>query len=509
MTLIRLSAALALALGPMSAMAQAKCDIDEKKPNQVKDASGALTRAELPMGKPEDKINFMKQAVTLLTKDADKITAANAVGRNWVLGRAYADLVAADTMNMNPVSRAKVGLATSPEGTIDLIAAADSAFDAVEAAQPACKDQTEEYRRKIYAPLVNSAVNLYNQQKSEAAGVMARRGLEVYDGYKLAYIAYNIQGNVLQSKDSIDAAVKSFKRMTELMKGDTTTLEDRKNTMINIAQMIMLQGDNGDAAAKKAKMAEASAYLQEYLKEFPGDAKAQGALARAQISSGDAGAAERVFGEMVASPDKYSDSQLFEAGVNAARAERPKDAAALFAAGLKKNPYSRDGLFNLAVTLQNLDRWDDMVAPMTRLVQIDPENPDNYRIWATYYQGKAKIAKAAAAKKPATSPEAKAYAATNDSLLKYFNRMQQSPVKVAFTLWSHDGNKHTLGGTVDNLTDAAKSVTLKFDFLDATGNVVSSKEAPLADIAAKGSKAFKLEAEGAGIVAFKYAPLGS
>src|SRR5215212_8095777 len=93
MTLIRLSAALALALGPMSAMAQAKCDIDEKKPNQVKDASGALTRAELPMGKPEDKVNYMKQAVTLLTKDADKITAANAIGRNWILGRAYADFV--------------------------------------------------------------------------------------------------------------------------------------------------------------------------------------------------------------------------------------------------------------------------------------------------------------------------------------------------------------------------------------------------------------------------------
>jgi tetratricopeptide (TPR) repeat protein len=509
MTLIRLSAALVIALGPMSALAQAKCDIDEKKPNQVKDASGALTRAELPMGKPEDKLNFMKQAVTLLTKDADKIAAANPIGRQWILGRAYADLIAADSTNLGVVSRAKVGIATSPEGTIDLVAAADSAFDAVEAAQPGCKEQTEEARRKIYAPLVNGAVNLYNQQKPDSAGALARRGLSIYDGHRLSYIAYNIQGNVLQSKDSIDAAVASFKKMTELMKGDTATLEDRKNTMLNIAQLIMLQGDNGDANVKKAKMAEASSWLQEYLKEFPGDAKAQGALARAQIASGDAGAAERVFGEMVASPDKYTDQQLFEAGVNAARAERAKDAAALFEAGLKKNPYSRDGLFNLAVTLQNLDRWDDMVAPLKRLVEVDPENPDNYRLWATYYQGKAKVAKEAAAKKPATSPEAKAYAAANDSLLKYFNRMQNAPVKVAFTLWSHDGAKHSLGGTVENLTDAQKSVTLKFDFLGADGSVIASKEAALADIAAKGSKAFKLEVEGAGIVAFKYAPLGT
>ncbi len=509
MTLIRLSAVLAMALGPVTAFAQAKCDIDEKKPNQVKDASGALTRAELPLGKPEDKLNYMKQAVTLLTKDADKVIAANAVGRNWVLGRAYADLIAADTTNLNPVSRAKIGHAVSPEGTIDLVAAADSAFDAVEAAQPACKEQTEEYRRKIYAPLVNSAVNLYNQQKTDAAGAYARRGLDVYDGYRLAYIAYNIQGNVLQSKDSIDGAIKSFKKMAELMKGDTTTLEDRKTTMLNVAQLIMLQADNAEGEAKKAKMGEATAYLQEYLKEFPGDAKAEGALARAQIASGDVGAADRVFGAMIASPDKYTDQQLFEAGVNAARSERAKDAAALFDAGLKKNPYSRDGLFNLAVTLQNLDRWDEMVPHLRRLIEVDPENPDNYRLWATYWQSRAKQAKEAMGKKPSTSPEAKTYTAMNDSLLKYFNRFQNAQVKVTFSLWSHDGTKNTLGGSVENLTDAAKSVNLKFDFLNAQGAVVTSKEVPLADIAAKGSKAFRVEAEGAGIIAFKYAPLGS
>ena len=509
MTLIRFSAALALALGPTSGLAQAKCEIDEKKPNQVKDASGALTRAMLPMGKPEDKVNYVKQAVTLVTKDADKIAAANPVGRQWVLGRAYAEMIALDSTNLGGVTRGKVGFTTEPEGTIDLVAAADSAFDAVEAAMPDCKEATEEFRRKIYAPLVNGAVNLYNQQNVDSAGALARRALSIYDGYRLSYIAYNIQGNVLQSRDSLDAAVASFKKMAELMKGDSTTVDDRKNTMINIAQLIMLQGENAEGAAKAAKMKEAATYLEEYLKEFPGDAKAEGALARAQIASGDTGAAERVFGQMAAAPDKYTDQQLFEAGVNAARAERPKDAAALFEAGLKKNPYSRDGLFNLAVTLQNMDRWDDMVAPLTRLIEIDPENPDNYRLWATYYQGKAKLAKEAAAKKPASSPEAKLYAATNDSLLKYFNRMQEAKVKVGFTLWSHDGAKHLLGGAVENLTDAPRSVTLKFEFLNAAGTVVTSKEAVLPDIAAKGSKAFRLEVEGEGIIAFRYAPLGS
>ena len=70
MTLFRFSAALvlALALRPASGLAQATCDVDEKKPNQVKDASSALTKASLPIGKPEDKFKNIQQAVTLLTK---------------------------------------------------------------------------------------------------------------------------------------------------------------------------------------------------------------------------------------------------------------------------------------------------------------------------------------------------------------------------------------------------------------------------------------------------------
>ncbi len=90
MTLSRFTVAFALALSPLPALAQGKCEIDEKKPNQVKDAANALAKVALPIGKPEDKIKSIQQAVGLLTKDQDKIIAANALGRSYVLGRAYA-----------------------------------------------------------------------------------------------------------------------------------------------------------------------------------------------------------------------------------------------------------------------------------------------------------------------------------------------------------------------------------------------------------------------------------
>ncbi|MBC7894631.1 MAG: hypothetical protein H7066_04415, partial [Cytophagaceae bacterium] len=90
--------------------------------------------------------------------------------------------------------------------------------------------------------------------------------------------------------------------------------------------------------------------------------------------------------------------------------------------------------------------------------------------------------------------------------LKYFNRFQDAKAKIAFNLWSHDGDKHVLAGTVDNLGDAPADYTVKFEFLDVTGKVIATKDAPVSAIAAKGSKSFRVEVEGAGIVAFKYAP---
>lgn len=530
MTLSRFSVALALALAlrPASAVAQAKCEIDEKKPNQVKDAATALVKVTLPIGKSADKIKSIMTAVTLLTKDQDKIVAVNAPGRAFVLGRALS-LYAEEAMRAGRdsslvVKRADVGFATEPEAMIDLVAAADTAFDIVEAANGACQADTEEWRRRLYAPLVNAAVNAYNAQQYDSAAVLVRRGLSMYDNYKLSYIAYNILGNILQGKDSIDASVDAFKHMATLMKGDTAQVTERKNVMMNVAQLMMSQGEPMEGDAKKAKFTEAATYLQAFLVEFPDDPKAIAALARAQIASGNSAAAEKVFAEMVGHPEKYSDGALFEAGVNAARADRGSDAAGLFAAGLQKNPSSRDGLFNMAVVLQKLDRWDEVPATLNRLIAVDPENPENYQLYALYYQRRAGDVKkkmtaasaAAKAKKTPLTADEKAAAANNDlqfkvandSLVKYFKRMSEAPVKVTFNLWSHDGTKSSVAGQVENLTDAEKSYTLKFEFLDAAGAVVLSKTASVDAVGGKKSKPFRLDVEGAGIIAFRYAPFG-
>ena len=199
---------------------------------------------------------------------------------------------------------------------------------------------------------------------------------------------------------------------------------------------------------------------------------------------------------MLSSPEKYSDMQLLEAGVNAARAERAKEAAQLFEAGLKKNPFYRDGLFNLAVTYLTTNQLDKLPPILDRLALVDPNNPENYRVFVNYYQDKVKNEKVTATKK-----------LLSDSVLKYYKLFSEPTVKVAFNLFSHDGAKHTLGGTIENLSPAAKTYTLKVDFLDNTGNTLATQEATVGAVDPKTSKPFRITVEKEGIVAFKYAPV--
>jgi hypothetical protein len=507
------SASLALSLlaaAVVPAMAQGDaCKIDYGKPGQVKDANKQVETNEV-IGKPEDKRKAFVRAVTLLTKEPEKVRV-NQIAANMVLGRALIDI--AQLPDMPPkVRRGDIGFTQDPDATIDLLATADSLLDSVEAQMPACKEETENWRRGPYSTLVNDAVNAYNAQQIDSADVLVRRSLMIYDNYPVAYFGYNILGNIQQSKDDMTGAIASFKKVAELMKGDTAVLNDRKTTVILVAQLMIDQGEKVDSAQRAAKMNEVVAYLTEYLKEFPGDVKAQSAIATAQLKSGDVGAARRLFDEMLANPDKYTDLNMLEAGVGAARASQNAMAAQLFDAGLKKNPYSRDGLFNLATVYSDttLGKLDQMPPVLKRLNEVDPENPDNAQLGALYWQARARALRAPAEGKDLPHPAAVAFKEANDSLLFYYERFQNAKQKVTFSLFSHDEGRHVLAGSIENRSDEEKSYTLKFEFLDITGKVLETRDVSVEGVRGKGSKSFRVElTDKPGVAAFRYSPFPS
>ena len=507
------SASLALSLlaaASLPALAQgAACSIDYSKPGQVKDAAKAVETAEV-IGKPEDKRKAFVRSVTLLTKEPEKVRA-NQLGVNMVLGRTLINLATLPDMPRT-VRRGDIGFTMDPDGTIDMLVVADSLLDVVEAQMPACKEDSEGWRRAPYSTLVNDAVNAYNAQQVDSAEALVRRSLMIYDNYPVAYFGYNILGNIQQSKDDMPGAIASFKKVAELMKGDTAVLADRKTTVILVSQLMIDQAEKVEGDAKTAAMNEVVAYLQEYLKEFPGDMKAQSAIATAQLKSGDVAAARRLFDEMLANPDKYTDLNLLEAGVGAARAQQNVMAAQLFEAGLKKNPYSRDGLFNLATvyTDSSVNKINEMPDVLKRLNAVDPENPDNAQLGALYWQARARSLRAPAEGKDLPDPAAVAFKMANDSLLFYYEKMQNAKVKVTFSLFSHDEGRHILAGSVENRGEEEKSYTLKFEFLDVAGTVVETRDVAVEGVRGKGSKSFRVEiTDKPGVAAFRYSPFPS
>jgi tetratricopeptide (TPR) repeat protein len=505
---LAISLLVAAAVPALAQGAAALC-VDYGKPGQVKDANKAVETSEV-IGKPEDKRKAFIRAVTLLTKEPEKVRV-NQNAANLVLGRALIDIAQLPDMPVK-VRRGDIGFTQDPDATIDLLATADSLLDAVETAIPACKAETEGWRRGPYSTLVNDAVNLYNAQQIDSADVIVRRSLMIYDNYPVAYFGYNILGNIQQSKDDMPGAIESFKKVAELMKGDTAVLNDRKTTVILVSQLMIDQGEKMDSAQRAAKMNEVVAYLQEYLKEFPGDVKAQSAIATAQLKSGDISAARRLFDEMLANPEKYTDLNLLEAGVGAARASQNAMAAQLFEAGLKKNPYSRDGLFNLATVYSDssVGKISEMPAILKRLNDVDPENPDNAQLGALYWQARAKSLRAAAEGKDLPDPAAAAFKAANDSLLLYYEKFQNAKTKVTFNLFSHDEGRHVLAGSVENRGEEEKSYTIKFEFLDVEGKVLDTREVAVESVRGKSAKSFRVElTDKPGVAAFRYAPFPS
>jgi len=483
-------AALAAALpaGAFAQAAAAKCEIDDGKPTELKDARTALVTAGL-VAKPEEKKKQLAKAIGLVTGPKAN---ANQVGRNWLLGRA---LVTYASLPDQPVlvPKASVGYAGGAQEQIDLVLAADSAFDVVEKAMPQCESETEQYRRVPYVPLVNQAVNLYNNKQVDSAVAIANRALLIYPK---SPVAYNVIGNAAQGKDDIPGAVDAFKKMLAAIGTDTAYADEKKQVMMNIPQLLAAAAETAEGAKKADYAKQAAEGYQAYLKDYPNDAGAQSGLARVQLMAGDSVSANKIYSDMLAAPDRYSDMQLLEAGVNAARADRAKEAALLFEAGLKKNPYYRDGLFNLSVTYLQSGQLDKMPPVMERLVEVDPNNPENYRVFVNYYQEKVKAEKVTATKK-----------LLSDSVLKYYKLFSEPAAKVTFNLFSHDGAKHTLAGNIENLSAAAKTYTLKVDFLDNSGKTVATQEATVGAVDPKASKPFRITVEKEGVAAFKYAPI--
>ena len=466
------------------------CTINDGSPYQINSGKVYLNKAMSAKGAADEKPKHLRDAVAAVEKAGPN---DNPLGRNWIMGRAliWRTMLPGQTKMVLP--RSEVGFTTNPTGTIDILMAADSAFSYVEQNAPQCADSIALFRQQPWVKLVNDAGAAVNAEKFDSAAYLAHRSLIIY---RNSPYAYNILAVIAQRKNDYAGALENYGQVITRTAGDTATAARRmrKEALYNTALITQTMAADPAQGARQAALSKQVPELwRAYLKENPDDVQAKGALARAIAASGDTAAVAAAYAEMLATPAKFSDQQLVEAGVALSNSNRNPDAIKLFTAALEQNPYNRDALFDLATTHFSAGHAADTRTYATRLLALDPSNPDNYKLLAGSYQLLAAESKDAKVKKTAT-----------DSLLMLLQKAGQLPVRVSFDQFNHNGAKHDLVGKVENLGAAAASFTLKVEFLDKSGTAVATQTAALGSVGPKESKPFTVTANQTGIVAFRY-----
>jgi tetratricopeptide (TPR) repeat protein len=318
-----------------------------------------------------------------------------------------------------------------------------------------------------------------------------------------------------------DSAAKYF-RLGVQAAADPKFDKEKKDAMYNLA----------NAYYGAQRYDSAAAAYGAYLAAVPNDAQARARLADVLSIGGHKDSAMTMYASIIQNADSAEPSSLFNAGVSIYNAAPPlpdtaklsaacrrkplatgqtalqrkrgcdreasdslqrRDAASVnnyrlaaqaFEAGLKRDPFNRDGLYNLTSSYFALQDTVKMLSIAQRLVAVDPMNRNSVRLLAQAWQLNHH------------SDSALFYVTISDSLL---------PVDVSVGGFGPTDQGATISGVVTNYHPRASvPVKIVFEFLNKTGTVVSTASADIPAVDPNGSKAFQVQGTGAGIVSWRY-----
>ena len=478
---------------PAAAPAGPVCEIEQGKPQPIALGMLSLAKAQTAM-KGGNPAPDLKAVVTRLT--AANLKNENPVGRAYLLASAYVFLLEQPGVRA-VMPRGEIGITVNPTETIDLFAAADSAITIVEQSSAPCALFMAPFRQqKAWLDVTNAAINALNANQLDSAEVFANRSLRLD---RTSPYPYTVLASVAKTRNNLPVAIEYSKKVVETAGVDSSYEDVKERALFEIATAHTANANKATGAEKQRSAKEAIAAWTQLIgsKDNIQSQAAVGNLKAMYIAAGDSAGQGKIYAPMIAEPAKFSEGALLQAGVVASQFKRPDDAALLFEGVVARNPYSRDGLNNLAASYLQADETGKAVPVIDKLVALDPSNPDNWMLYAFGYVGKLKK----------TTKDAKLTKAYNDSLVFFNNKAEKMPVKVAFTEFSRNSEGTTLAGTIENLGTTAKTYSLALEFLGADGRVLFTETANVGPVAPKKEQAFRIKNAMTGVVGYRYKPL--
>src|SRR6266550_1998885 len=351
------------------------------------------------------------------------------------------------------------------------------------------------------------------------AGVQRRRANEVYQAEPMGFIYL---ANLFIGANQTDSAARYF-RLAVPAASDPKYAKDKRDAFFNVARVYH--------AAKRYD--EAKAAYKEYLGAYPSDIQAMAALAGLYLRDDKRDSAMALYGAIIGHEDSATAEDLFGAAsavlggipnapdtadMDAAcgKAQKKKNPALTvrqiatrcqpaavdtmskyhaladpqyrlvsrtYEAGLAKNPYYRDALYNLAGIAYLIGDSSKVLPLAQRLYAVDPLNRLSLAKIAGGWQLLGK----------------------KDSVLYYLTLADSLPVEVTVGTFTTNEQGAGVEGLFSNFhSKASQPLKVTFEFVDGKGNVVATvlQDVPVVD--AGGNKPFKLKADQPGIVAWRY-----
>ena len=403
--------------------------------------------------------------------------------------------------------------------TQDLVGA-DSAFQRAQILKPDCSDDITIWRRFVWVPLLNAGIAAWQANNTDSAIASFRRANAIL---KTEPMGFKYLASLLYNAGQLDSAAAYFRIAADISAKDPKYQQDRRDALFNLARIRHSQ----------KKWAEAEALYREYLTVVPNDPEGMASLGSVLSQTGQRDSAFALYRRIIARGDSMGSTTLFRVGVEIfqgvsdppdtaasggtcrteARTNRQltparirarcdsvtkatmrdydgaasvtyRLAAQAFEAGLKVNPYSRDGLYNLVNAYLQLNDSAGMLPVAQRLVSVDPMNRMSLRFLAFAHQRVGHV----------------------DSTLHYL-RMADSTLSADVTISEfspEDQSAHVKGLVTNVRSTPGQPFKLVFEFLNTKGEVVATQSADVPAIAPQETHQIDLKVIGAGIQAWRY-----
>ena len=357
----------------------------------------------------------------------------------------------------------------------------DSAFARAVRLQPDCEDDALYYRDVMWVPMYNSAVDSMQAGASEEAKNLFRSAgaLKPSDNISFYYLA-----GIFYNEGETDSALTYFKKVADIEPTDAQrekNLADAINLIANLHH-VMMEWDSSIVWNERRLVLQ------------PDNPEVLTVLAQAYAETGNDDRANELYNVVFSNAANLTYSQLFEAGEQLYLAEQFALSAQALELGVEKNPYSRQGFYNLVVSYRSIAEDDGasqsarseaagkMTDAATRLVDVDPLNSEALYLLAEAYRVQMRDADA-------------------DRVVVRMNDLTFE-IEVFFAESAND--VYQVQGRFRNMRNGSTNVPMiTFEFLDAGGNVVDSDTAGGESLAAGGAASFAVMGQGE-IIAYRY-----